>query len=37
MKESYLEEKYILKTAGGFFILIVIGIVIGAIRLNYYI
>jgi len=37
MKESDLEEKYILKTAGGFFVLIVIGIVIGAIRLNYYI
>ena len=36
MKESDLEEKYILTTAGGFFVLIIIGIVIGAIRLNYY-
>jgi hypothetical protein len=37
MKESELEEKHMLKTAGGFFVLIIIGIVIGAIRLNYYI
>ena len=37
MKESYLEEKYMLKIAGSFFVLIIIGIVIGAIRLNFYI
>ena len=37
MKEANLKEKYILTTAGGFFVLIIIGIVIGAIRLNYYI
>jgi hypothetical protein len=37
MKESNLEEQYILKTSGGFFVLIILGIVIGAIRLNFYI
>ena len=37
MKESSLEEQYMLKTAGGFFVLIILGIVIGAIRLNFYI
>ena len=36
MKESDLEEKHILTTAGGFFLLIIIGIVIGAIRSNFY-
>ena len=35
VKEGDLEEKYILTTAGGFFLLIIIGIVIGAIRLNF--
>ena len=34
-KDSDLEEKYMLTTAGGFFLLIIIGIVIGAIRLNF--
>jgi hypothetical protein len=34
MKESDLEPKYMLATAGGFFVLIILGIVIGAIKLN---
>lgn len=35
MKESNLDEKYILTAAGGFFLLIIIGIVISAVRLNF--
>jgi hypothetical protein len=37
MKDANLEEKYLLTTAGGFLLLIIIGIVIGAIRLNLYV
>ncbi len=36
MKNSNLEEKYIATTAGGFFLLIVIGIVIGIVNLKFY-
>ncbi len=34
MKNADLEEKYLLTTASGFFLLIIIGIVIGAVRLK---
>ncbi len=36
MKNSDLEEKYLLQTAGGFFLLIIIGIIISALRVNFY-
>ncbi len=36
MKNSKLEEKYILNTAGGFLLIIIIGIVISAVRVNFY-
>ncbi len=37
MKESNLEERHLVNTAAGFFLLIIIGIIISAIRLNFYI
>ncbi len=36
MKSAALEEKYVLHTAGSFFLLILAGIMISAIRLNFY-
>lgn len=36
VKSAALEERYILNTAGSFFLLILAGIVISAIRLNFY-
>ena len=36
MKESELEEKHFLNTAAGFLLLIIIGIIISAVRFNYY-
>lgn len=36
MKNSNLNEKYVLNTAGGFLLLIIIGIVISAVRVNFY-
>jgi hypothetical protein len=37
MKESELEERHLLHTAAGFLLLIIIGIIISALRLNFYI
>ncbi len=37
MKESNLEERHLLNTAAGFLLLIIIGIIISAVRLHYYI
>ncbi len=37
MKESDLEEKHLLNTAVGFLLLIIIGIIISALRLKFYI
>ncbi len=37
MKESDLEEKRLLNTAAGFLLLIIIGIIISAVRLHFYI
>ncbi len=36
MKNSDLEQKYFLHTAGGFLLLIIIGIIISALRVNFY-
>ncbi len=36
MKNSNPEEKYMLHAAGGFFVLILIGILISALRVNFY-
>ncbi len=36
MKNSDLEAKYAMNLAGGFFLLILIGILISALRLNFY-